>query len=241
MFGEIAASTPTRRQDSNTPPYTAYGTFEAFTHRAASEPVPPQIDKSLLVAWGIAAGNESSLLTSLRSLGFLDDSGHPTELYQQIRLSPPRRAAALQRSLERAYPGLSSDPNATIDANELHDYFVGQRGLTGQMVEKAIRFYRQLKIAAASGGSEPPAPRVAPARNRQPSQMRLEAIELPPPQPTARRPRARPGLGRRPSVPPAISIQVQVPVDVSESDLVDLFGRIQSAWAKSLRTSRQGT
>src|SRR5713226_2325554 len=59
----------TRPSSISTPPYAAFVAFEAFLQRAADEPVPPAVDKPLLVAWEIAAGNESALLTSLRSLG----------------------------------------------------------------------------------------------------------------------------------------------------------------------------
>src|ERR1035437_7667406 len=64
---------------SVTPPYAAYVSFDAFIRRAAAEGVPVVVDKSLLIGWAIAAGNESGVLTSLKSLGLIDDAGRPTE------------------------------------------------------------------------------------------------------------------------------------------------------------------
>src|SRR5438874_99997 len=125
------------------PPYSSFVAFESLLRRAGSEGVPPHIDKALLVEWGIAAGNESGLITTLKSLGIIDEEGRPTELYREIRLSQPRRAAALRRASDLAYPGLTVEREPP-DEDQLHDYFIEERGLTGQMVDKAMRFYRQL-------------------------------------------------------------------------------------------------
>src|SRR5712691_7381040 len=89
------------------PPYSSFVAFETLLRRAGSEAVPPQIDKALLIEWAIAAGNESGLITTLKSLGIVDDEGRPTELYREIRLSQPRRTAALRTAAELAYPGLA--------------------------------------------------------------------------------------------------------------------------------------
>jgi hypothetical protein len=105
------------------------------------------VDKALLLAWRIATGNESGLLTTLKTLGIVDEEGSPTELYREMRLSTPRRVAALGRAVDLAYPGLAP-AGVRVDDNQLFDYFIEERGLTGQMVEKAIRFYRQLLDAA---------------------------------------------------------------------------------------------
>src|SRR5262249_36592316 len=137
-----------------TPPYAAFAAFEELVQRAANEDVPARVDKPLLVAWGIAAGNESGLLTSLRSLGLIDADGRPTDDGGELRLGRPRRQAALVRCLRRAYPGLTASDGSEIDDDQLHDYFVAERGLTGQMVDKAMRFYRRL--AAATGPAAAP-------------------------------------------------------------------------------------
>src|SRR5258707_10403498 len=143
MPSDISSS---RGDPAAMPPYAAYVSFDALIQRAENEAVPALVDKNLLVSWGIAPGNESGVLTSLKSLGLTDDAGHPTDLYREIRLSPSRRIPALQRCIEFAYPGLSFE-GRTIENDRLHDYFVEERGLTGQMVSKAMRFYRQIVAA----------------------------------------------------------------------------------------------
>lgn len=147
------------------PPYAAWTSFDALLQRASREDVPPRVDKGLLQSWGIAAGNESGMLTTLRALGLIDRSGRPTADFRALRLSAPRRREALQRAFLRAYPGLSYDLEPPISDDELHDYFVDERGLTGQMVQKATRFYHHLahatRPAAASDERSAPTTRRA--------------------------------------------------------------------------------
>ncbi len=224
-----------------TPPYAAYVSFDAFIRRAAAEAVPALVDKSLLVSWSIAAGNESGLLTSLKSLGLIDDVGRPTEFYCEIRLSPTRRIPALRRCIEFAYPGLPS-AGRSIEGDRLHDYFVEDRGLTGQMVNKAVRFYRHMVAATAEDG--------LPAE-------RAETTALParrPPSPTAVErevDRISPATSSTPSTPespgrirrhqstgrgtsePGVTVQVTVSPDIAEEELTALFRRVRRAWSHS--------
>ena len=231
-----------------TPPYAAYVAFDAFIRRAAQEPIPTQVDKALLVEWGIAAANESALLTSLKGLGLIEEAGHPTELYQQIRLSAPRRRAALQQCLGRAFPGLNSTTDEPISQNDLHDYFVADRGLTGQMVSKAIRFYRQLTDAIETTSTEGDRPRSVPAPKRPPTQVTRQTVgelgqadEVMPPTGTrARRHRPRPlsAVRHQPRIPTApadaiLSVAVQISSDLDEEQLVELFGKIRRAWSRA--------
>jgi hypothetical protein len=200
--------------------------------------LPIQVDKSLLIEWGIAAGNESGLLTSLKALALIDDDGRPTELYREIRLSQPRRVAALRRSAELGYPGLSST-GGRLDDDQLYDYFVEQRGLTGQMVDKAIRFYRQLDDSLQQGGgtAEPESPRrgVSPIR---PNPIRPAPTTVPvPPIPRLSQPVV---LTPEPDAAPragggevGITVVVQVSPTSSENELADLFRRVRRAWKRS--------
>jgi hypothetical protein len=225
---------------SVTPPYAAYVSFDAFIRRAAAEGVPVVVDKSLLIGWAIAAGNESGVLTSLKSLGLIDDAGRPTELYREIRLSPTRQIPALRRCIDVAYPGLPS-AGRSVEGDRLHDYFVEDRGLTGQMVSKAMRFYRQIVAATAEDGSpadrpttappmrRPPAPRTpereierqAPARSLRPSTLELSG-----------RVRRHQATGRGTSEP-GITVQVTVSQDIAEEELTALFRRVRRAWSRS--------
>jgi hypothetical protein len=237
---------PSPRGDSaTTPPYAAYVSFDALIRRAADEGVPIAIDKSLLVSWGIATGNESGVLTSLRALGLTDDAGHPTELYREIRLSPSRRIPALQRCIEFAYPGLSFEGRA-IDNDRLHDYFVEERGLTGQMVSKAMRFYRQIVAATTDEGSSPERSASAtPVAKRPPPSPPVERTTIPRQSTVATR---APGKSRsvrvgrpertpkgRTAAEPAISVQVTITPDIDEEALVALFRRVRRAWSRSSR------
>jgi hypothetical protein len=226
----------------STPPYAAFGSFEEFIRRAGDEGIPPSIDKALLVNWEIATGNESGLLTSLRSLALIDSGDRPTDLYREIRLSPTRRRPALLRCIEVAYPGLSAE-GRSIDPDRLHDYFVEERGLTGQMVDKAMRFYRRiiLAVTAESGGADRAA---ADSANRRP--RRTPAVEdeattpRSGPSPTLVAPRLPRRSPRHPVARwelgyPVITIQVSLPSETSEDALVDLFRRIRRAWSRSKR------
>jgi Family of unknown function (DUF5343) len=229
-----------------TPPYAAFVAFEALLQKAAREPIPAAFDKPLLIEWGIAAGNESAMLTTLRSLGLIDEGGRPTDLYAELRLSPPRRLAALRRAAELAYVGLPGLDRGERDENLLHDYFVEKRGLRGQMVEKAKRFYRQF-MAATEAPSAPSSTRVAPPANvsraRHPA-MRLDRTTTVAagPVPVARATRAhqrrrgpRVGVGGIGSENPDLTILIQVPYDAAEADLTEFFRRVRRARDRSLR------
>lgn len=251
-----------RPDEAVPPPYAAWSYFESLIQRAGREDVPARVDKALLREWGIAAGNESSLVTSLRSLGLVDRRGRPTPDFRALRLSPPRRREALQRSFERAYPGLPYDLEPPISPDELHDYFVDERGLTGQMVEKAMRFYRRLAEAAresippaesppggngplqrttsgaddeAPPGSDEPAGRAAPGR----AQSDDVPISVHAPQtPRADDPTFRAAskstapVGRAEQPPLALNLTIAVPLDASEEDLAALFRRVRRAWTR---------
>lgn len=251
---------PNRPDEAVPPPYTAWSYFESLIQRAGHEDVPARVDKALLHEWGIAAGNESSLVTSLRALGLVDRRGRPTPDFRALRLSPPRRREALQRSFERAYPGLPYDLDPPISQDELHDYFVDERGLTGQMVEKAMRFYRRL--AEVARGSAPSDDRLAPAgpapgrpppdAARAPSGLdraedaeadRAERETPPPDLATSPRPRtAAPShraadalvysVGPGAPVPVSLNLTVTVPLDATEEDLVALFRNVKRAWTR---------
>jgi hypothetical protein len=221
------------------PPYASFVAFESFLRRAAAESVQLQIDKTVLVGWGIAAGNESGLLTTVKALGILDAEGRPTELYRELRLSQPRRVTALRRAAELAYPGLSA-VGQSIDENQLYDYFVERRGLTGQMVDKAIRFYRQLVDALARDlaplESEP---------TRQPNSPRGGSGRPGPvPLPITR---PRPGASTLHPAPvllgdSAASAQIadapltfvlQIAPSSTEDELTEFFRRVRRAWRRS--------
>jgi len=228
---------------STTPPYAAYVAFDAFIRRSADEPVPVLIDKALLVEWGIAPGNESGVLTSLKSLGMIDEAGRPTDVYREIRLSPTRRIPALQRCIQHCYPGLAIDA-ASVSDDRLHDYFVEERGLTGQMVSKAMRFYRQIVATASedtTGAERLPSP-AAPRRQHQVTPIdretpRQPSAFAPPPTPIrapVERKRAR-KQDRRGAGEPGITIQVTVAPDIGEEALVTLFRRVRRAWSRARR------
>ena len=225
-----------------TPPYAAFVAFEALLQKAAREPIPAAFDKPLLIDWGIAIGNESAMLTTLRSLALIDENGRPTELYSALQLSPPRRLAAMRRGSELAYPGLARPDGGELDDNTLHDYFVEKRGLRGQMVEKAKRFYRQL-MAAIEAPSAPISTRVAPPENagraRHPA-MRLDRVATvaaePVPAPRAKRPHRRrrgPQVGSSGSGNAGLTILIQLPYDAAEADLTEFFRRVRRAWDRA--------
>lgn len=215
----------------STPPYSAYPTFEAFLRRAAQESVPPRLDKALLQSWSVASGNESAMLTSLKALGLIDEEGAPTEEYRKLQLSLPRRNQALRRALEVAYPDLVSGHDLPTEPNRLHDYFVEHRGLRGQMVEKAVRFYRQLVAAVGSTPlPEAPAPAAAPLVLSVAPAGPVGPITTPQ---RAARPRRRERdhrVARPGSVTISLTLQVSAPLSVPEEELRQFFQRVRRAW-----------
>ncbi len=201
------------------PQYVAFKAMEQFLQRAHDDVIPTSVDAALLKRWGVAAGNESALITSLKALGLIDAAGRPTRDYDDIRLSPPRRLEALRRGALRAYRDLDGAFDVPIHDDQLYDYFVGKRGLRGQMVDKAIRFYRHLeRLLRAESQPREPASMASPAPR----------IEAAPPLATV------PLAPARSSEALSLSLVVQLPLDVDEHDLTEFFGRVCRAWQKAL-------
>lgn len=197
------------------PPYVAFKTFEQFLERVHNEPIPVNVDASLLKRWGIAAGNESALITSLKALGLIDSDGQPTSDFEEIRLSPQRRLAALRRAAQRAYSDLDGAFDASIQDDQLYDYFVGKRGLRGQMVEKSIRFYRHLEqLLRAERLSNQPTSRAS----------TVPRTETTVPFATVS------GASARSAEALSVSLVVQLPFDADERQLAEFFGRVWRAW-----------
>ena len=202
------------------PPYVAFKTFETFLQRLAREDIPARVDSSLLKRWRIAAGNESALVTSLKSLSLIDADGRPTNEYREMRLSIPRQQAALRRCAERAYAGLDTPVEAEIGADQLHDCFVAKRGLHGQMVDKAMRFFRGLE-EALRGATTTRAPIEPPIRISHTAATST-------PQATATAP-----LSSADSL--TLALTVQVPFDATEAELADFIRRVRQAWRQSTK------
>src|SRR5688500_2049776 len=59
------------RDGALAPPYPAFATFNSFLTGLGSKPVPPRIDRSLMV--GIANGVQTQVLAALREFGFIED------------------------------------------------------------------------------------------------------------------------------------------------------------------------
>lgn len=192
------------------PPYVAFKTFQALLQRVAKEEIPARIDSALLARWGIAAGNEPAMRTSLKALGLIDDDGRPSGEYVGLRLSAPRRREVLRRCAEHAYPGLGEPLSVDTDGDLLRDYFAGKRRLHGQMVGKAISFYRGL---AREAGPESITIESGTSDNGQASTVSADLVES----------------GGRIS----LTMAVQIPFGVDEDDLVRYFQRIQRAWRRA--------
>lgn len=215
----------TERHDSgllrqSRPPYVAYTSFDRFCQSAAREELPGRVDSALLARWNVAAGNESALLTSLKGLGLIDANGRPTGDFREMRLSAPRRLAALQRCAERAYPGLGFDAGVPRGSDQLRDYFVDQRGLRGQMIDKAVRFYRGLEQALGAGA---PAERATGQRRESRAGSGIPA--------------ATPGTGGPPRGTLPLALSVQVPFGADEEELTAFFRRLRRAWTRAMEVS----
>lgn len=186
------------------PPYVAFTAFEQFLRTASSEEIPPRVDAACLGRWGVAGGNESALVTSLKALGLIDAEARPTSDYGEVRLSIPRRNTSLRQCARRAYAGLPGPIANPIDGDRLRDYFIASRGLRGQMVDKAVRFYRQLEVMLSNGQ-----PTVDPEESSGNKARELKAFVVD---------------------TPGLHVCVQIPFDANEADLVSFFKRLKRAW-----------
>ena len=87
------------------PPYLPFGTFHNFVNGLAEHELPTHIDKSLMSTF--SGSVQSLLMAALRSTGFIDPDGAPSErLERYVGETPNQRKTILLEALQDGFPCL---------------------------------------------------------------------------------------------------------------------------------------
>lgn len=130
-----------KTQARTTPAYAAYKTLAKFINSLKENGTPSQIDRSMLKS--MSGSDQSSIISSLKYLNFIDDQGIPSKAFHQlIDAEEKTRPALMQSVLKQAYAFLF---NGSIDlakatTKQVEDAFRAQ-GASGSTVVKGIAFF----------------------------------------------------------------------------------------------------
>jgi len=174
--------------------------IEPILAKIRSAAKPPRFSRETLTTWGFTASNDRAMLAVLKELGFLTESGVPTEYYDRLR-DPTDWKHVLGERVQSLYADLYATDTSIHSAQEGEIKGAISR-VTGKDDESVKRYYATFKTLASLAKFEP-RPTRTPAAGEE---------EAPPPDDGARQ-RAEP------LTPPArgrsdfhYNIQIHLPV-----------------------------
>lgn len=131
------------------PPYVSYRTFRNFLERM-SDGIPSRIDRSVMGS-SMAGATATQLLTALKALHLIDDSGKPqNSLEQLVAATGDERRRILEDILRNTYPSVFQLDLKRASIQEFREKF---REFTTKedVISKCQAFFRQ---AAEDAGIE---------------------------------------------------------------------------------------
>lgn len=130
-----------------TPPYADYHSFSVFLEEAKKK-LPQCIDRKYLRQTSIAISAYRTLLTSLRSLGLINDEGKPTLLLSSLLKEGDELVASLQELVKSIYGDLlEKEDLATLSAKkakEISPYFEDTYNLSASTAFACASFFKRL-------------------------------------------------------------------------------------------------
>ncbi len=117
--------------------------IKEFLEKIHETGVPSKISQEYLVSIGFKSKNDRPLITLFKSLGFLDQSGAPTNLYREYR-NRERGPKVLAKAIMSTYADLyATYPEAhKKDADALADYFRTKTGLGSRAVSALVNTFK---------------------------------------------------------------------------------------------------
>jgi len=226
-----------RQRRVRRPPYAPVQGMREFFERVTLKAQPARVEKGYLKELGLAPGNELHVLAALRFLDLVGEDGRPTPHFRVLYYKGAERKKELQKLLRRAYPDLLS---GTLDLREaaredVHDHFVRQYGLQGQMARKARAVFAFLCSFAEipiSAGLAQEGPRSTPERAAGTARRGLAApargrAEVSRPQAAATT------AGRDAAILNGWPMAIMLTPDMSEEDIVSFLRRVKRAIARA--------
>lgn len=177
--------------------------IEPLLSRIRTATRPERMTMELLVTWGFPSSNDRAFPRLFRALGFLNENGQPTALYDRLR-DPREYRRVLGERIRDLYADLFAlDPN--IHAAPDDEIRAALSRITGKDAETVKRYFSTFKTLVSLADLNAPAPVDPPAPTPAP----------PAPAPVAATPATEP-----PAVPPPphrkseyhYNIQIHLPV-----------------------------
>jgi hypothetical protein len=124
------------------PPYIPLMTLDNFAGKLKATVVPPVIDSSLTQS--MSGGMAGALMSALKFLGLVDQAGNVRESLKKLVAAhaTDKWGAALAEVIDPAYASIIGGLDlTTATPNMLDERFRKSTKATGQVLEKAVRFY----------------------------------------------------------------------------------------------------
>lgn len=152
--------------------------LEPFLSRIRSAAKPDRVTHKTLSTWGFTASNDRALLTVMKGLGFLTDTGVPTEQYDRMR-DPNNWSYVLGERIRATYSDLFAI-DAKINAAPESEVKGAMLRITGKDEEAVGRYYATFKTLVSLAKFDPK-PNPAPATQQaaaEPTQTEKPKVEL---------------------------------------------------------------
>jgi len=153
--------------------------IDSILKRIRTAAKPEKLSQELLTTWGFTASNDRAMPRVLKALGFLSDSGEPTEYYDRLRDTHEWKRVLGER-VRSTYSDLYAMDPAIHGASESEIKGAISR-ITGKDEETVRRYYLTFK-ALSSLADFDPAPSTSKSRkvDAEPATVTLEPTPAPP-------------------------------------------------------------
>ena len=129
----------TTSDETGSPPYASYVTFQALLERLRTEGIPLRFDRSVWES-KYKASTGAQLAASLRFLGLLDGDKPQVDLEELVQSTGDERKRLLSEMLKRSYAQIQFDHLSRATPGMIEDWFQGY-GLDGSTKRKAKAFF----------------------------------------------------------------------------------------------------
>ncbi len=132
------------------------GSIPRFLQHIRTANVPAKVTVAYLKSAGFKSSNDAALISIFKSLGFLDASGVPTQLWKQFRGGEQTGRAILGEALRKTYAGLFElHPDAQRKDDEaIGNWIRANSSMSQDGVNRAIRTFKTLCSEATFSGAD---------------------------------------------------------------------------------------
>ena len=123
------------------PPYATFGQLTSFLNRLRDTGIPNRIDPSV---FGNASGTAYSLISALKFLKLIDESGTPLPPFiELVNAADDARGPLFKPIIQKGYPSLFKAPVhlTTMTAGQFDEHIRNEFGIAGSTVDKVAVFF----------------------------------------------------------------------------------------------------